>query len=317
MKDFWKETKQEIKKDDRGKRDIMIRPRSIRWRYRDKMILADIEGCGSFVFSPWAETQLCNWLKIPTKYFRQCPGELKKAQVEYWLKNRIELNDIWLLRLKGKTVRAVLSRYYEPFDNKKIIKLWEKLGFAERLDCELAFDDTFFYLRALAASDLVHIDSVYRMLPGVYVRNSEVGRSSFSVGPSIFRSGFSNGLVVGTGLIPLFQQRHMWIKEETIEQNFTEAIIESLEMARETIVEMVKASAIPASEDDLLREMDAMEVPEQLRQTSINLFRETSDNSMLTVIDVVTYAARTLPPHERFKLETEVGWMLESVTRMS
>ena len=113
----WDEIRELIREDDSRKRDILITPKIIRWQVSNNALMVEANGSEQLYVSQWAEAQLCRWLGIPFKYFRECPGELKRMQVDFLIKKRLGYKKKWRLRLRGGTIRAFLSESFQPFDN--------------------------------------------------------------------------------------------------------------------------------------------------------------------------------------------------------
>lgn len=178
MNVHWYQVKRQIKKDDAGKHDIVVDPRSIRWLIPDGKFSLEADGAGPFSLSEWAECQLCGRLGIPVKYFRTCPGKLKKMQVEYLIKHKFEKGKHWRLRLKGNSIRGLVSGVYQPFDNNKVVTAWENIGQCDRFRYESLLDDTSLFLRAIVPNGEDGNDELGGLLTGFYIRNSEVGRSA-------------------------------------------------------------------------------------------------------------------------------------------
>jgi len=310
---LWNQVKKQIKKDDRGKHDIVVDPRSIRWLIPDCKFLLEADGAGPFSLSEWAECQLCARLGIPVKYFRNCPGKLKKMQVEYLIKHRIEKGKRWRLRLKGNTVRGLVSGSYQPFDNSKVAAVWENIGQYDRFKYQSLLDDTSFFLRAIVPNGEDKNDKLGGLLTGFYVRNSEVGRSGISAGPIVYRLVCSNGLVVAQERKALLYKRHIWIDKAAIAEMLNYAVSGAIALSRKTTEAMAEARRTPINIDALVQKLDELELEEQLRQQALDSFISDGDHNVFGMVNALTSTARGLPPHERYELERSAGKILAGV----
>ena len=107
----------------------VVSPRLYRYEYPTGLTL-----------TPWATGQLCQFLGMPTAYFRKCPPELQDTQFNHWIQERQEENrkapkaDRWLLRAKGDTLRGVLTERYVRLDH---LELFSALSPALSADYEV------------------------------------------------------------------------------------------------------------------------------------------------------------------------------------
>lgn len=310
----WTEVRDIINDDDRGKRDKLVSPNKLHWTTSQGELLVSIDGAKPQYLSPWAETDLCNWLGIPVKYFRECPADLKKLQIDWLIKNRLSDKPSWRVRLKDKMVRAFVSEHYQPFDNHKVVSLWEKKGDPKLFDYELMLDDTFFFLRALAKDEAYSHKQLGGIQAGVFIRNSEVGRSALAMGASVYRLICKNGMVEVLEKKPPLYQRHIWIDENELIKRLDDAVFGALELAQHTTRRLKKACRIPSDLNSLIETLDSLKLNERVQQNIIDLFVSEGDNSAFGMVSALTAAARELNPYDRHRLEADAWRLLSSVT---
>jgi hypothetical protein len=310
----WTEVRDIIKNDDKGKRDKLVAPANLLWSASEGTLLVSVDGDKPHHLSPWAETDLCNWLGMPVKYFRECPAELKRLQVEFLINNRLSDKTRWRIRLRNKEIRAFVSEHYQPFDNNKVISLWEKKGDPQLFDYELMLDDTFFFLRALAQDEAYSHKQLGGLQAGVFIRNSEVGRSALAMGASVYRLICKNGMVEVFEKNPPLYQRHIWIDEAELAKRLDEGVFGALELAQHTTRRLREARRIPADLENLVRTLDSLNLHERVQQSVIDLFVSERDNTAFGVVNALTAAARDLNPYERHQLEANAWRLLTSLT---
>lgn len=310
----WTEVRDIIKDDDRGKRDKLVSPTKLHWTTSQGELLVSEEGAKPYSLSSWAETDLCTWLGMPVKYFRECPAELKRLQVEFLIKNRLSDKTMWRVRLRNKEVRAFVSEHYQPFDNHKVVSLWEKKGNPKLFDYELMLDDTFFFLRAMAQDEAYSLKQLGDLQSGVFIRNSEVGRSALAMGASVYRLICKNGMVEVLEKNPPLYQRHIWIDEAELTKRLDEAVSGALELAQHTTRRLKKARRIPADLNSLVDTLDRFKLNERVQQSAIDLFISEGDNSAFGMVNALTAAARDLNPYDRHGLEANAWRLLTTVT---
>jgi hypothetical protein len=311
----WDEVRKIIGKDDRAKHDLLVKPWDIKWEIDRDTLYLQSNDSGTFWLSAHAESQLCNWLGIPVRYFRECDPELKMLQVQHRLSRRMKKDSLWRLRLKGRMVRGILSEHYQPFDNSKIASVWEAAGEPGLFEYQLMLDDSFFFMRALLVEDHTDTSKLGGLIKGFYVRNSEVGTSALAAGASIYRLVCSNGLVEGVYRKNPLHQHHIWINEEAFTAKFRTAVYNSLEIAEWTGRRMADASRLPASLDDLVQSLERLDLEEPLKDTAVDLFLAEHDYTMLGVVNALTATARDIPPRKRFDLEAAAGRVLASIAQ--
>lgn len=310
----WTEVRDLIKDDDRGKRDKLVSPVKLRWTVSQGELLVSVDGVKPHYLSPWAETDLCNWLGIPVKYFRECPAELKRMQVKFLIKNELSDKTKWRVRLRNEMVRAFVSEHYQPFDNHKVVALWEKKGDPKLFDYELMLDDTFFFLRALAQDETFSHKQLGGLQAGVFIRNSEVGRSALAMGASVYRLICKNGMVEVLEKNPSLYQRHIWIDEAELTKRLDEAVSGALELAQHTTRRLKKARRIPSDLNGLVETLDCLKLNERVQRSVIDLFMSEGDNSAFGMVNALTAAARELNPYDRHGLEASAWRLLTTLT---
>lgn len=310
----WAEVRDIINDDDRGKREMLVSASKLHWTTSLGELQVSEDGANSCYLSPWAETDLCNWLGIPVKYFRECPAELKKLQVEFLIKNRLTDKTSWRVRIRDKMVRAFVSEHYQPFDNSKVVALWEKKGDPKLFDYELMLDDTFFFLRALAQDETYSHKQLGGLQSGVFIRNSEVGRSALAMGASVYRLICKNGMVEVLEKNPPLYQRHIWIDEDELTRRLDEAVSGALRLAQQTTGRLKKARRIMADLDSLVGTLNGLKLTDRVQQSVIDLFVSEGDNSAFGLVNALTAAARELNPYDRHQLEANAWRLITTVT---
>lgn len=309
----WKTVRQSVISDDRGKFDLLVTPGLIEWVEDVEDLYLKVNGVGTFMLSEWAESQLCAKLGVPTRYFRRSPGDFKRIQLEYWIRRNFKDDDRWLLRCKGSVIRGVLSDHYQPFDNHRFIELWEGLGISSEFNYHEMLTDVSFHLRAIPKNGRRKNDGLGGLMAGVYIGNSEVGRRGMSVQATVWRLICSNGMI-GAVDSPSFYHRHIWIDELEVARRFKEAVSAALDESRSGLHRMAAATAVPATEEDLLfalGETAAAALDGHGGSFAMNSFRSGGQMNLFGVVNAMTSLARHLPADERYDLERRAGKLLE------
>jgi hypothetical protein len=181
----------------------------------------------------WATAQMCGRLGIPTAYFRRCPAPLQDVQANYWLRqhgmaqngtgrngktNDLENHDeleqngryvkesyatgsaysqssqsLWLMRARENTLRGVLSDRYQKLDNGVFLEQLQPL-LDRRLQVKwFALTDESLHLRLVDPTLSREILKDDRVMVGLHISNSEVGKRAVTVDAMVFRLVCSNG----------------------------------------------------------------------------------------------------------------------------
>lgn len=311
----WSVIERQVKTDDEGKFDILVSPYEIEWIEDAEDIYLKVYGVGTFVFSPWAESQLCSRLGIPVKYFRHSPGDLKRIQLAYWIRRLSGEQDRWLLRCKGSTVRCALSDRYRPFDNHRLLELWKGLGYARKYRYEYNLSDQSFYLRAIPLNGEKRGDGLGGLFAGIYLANSEVGRRGVSVHATVWRQVCSNGLIAPIDATALYK-RHIWDVENAVVREFEGAVGLALRESWNSVKKLAAAKDVSAGTDELMLELSRIEssaLQDIHREAALESFRREGEHNLFGVVNVLTELAQALPPDDRFELEARAGRLLSRV----
>lgn len=148
-----------------------------------------------------AHRQVADKLEIPWRYYdrmRQSHnGQLLSQNVNAWLPAR----ERRLVRIldwdgKGDKIRALLSDHYRIMDNYAMFFLALK-EFKKRdvVVHRADLTETHMYLKAIIPHTREEIRKGDSVIPGIVLRNSEVGASAFRVEPFLLRELCSNGMI--------------------------------------------------------------------------------------------------------------------------
>lgn len=285
----------------------------------------------------WATGQLCQFLGIPTAYFRRCPLSLQDTQANHWLQCLTEeqaqekmgktgkggraagsqRSERWLLRARGETLRGVLTERYTRLDH---LELFEALSPALTRDYEVdwfALTDEAFHLR-------LHDTRVFRealpgdrLMAGVHIANSEVGKRAVTVDALVYRVVCTNGLIRKVGGESLLHQRHISLSRPefrlTVQQAVKEAFVQSAAYLERLAASV--AHPIPNVERTIHKialDWGLTRATEEAVKAAILLERPGQHETLYGLINGLTSVARSMAPDERYALETQAGRLLET-----
>lgn len=332
-----------VREEDDGKWDATV--------FRDqltllngKLLIPEPDAGGNMVEeltpTPWATAQMCGRLGIPTAYFRRCPTDLQDAQFNVWTRHhdRFESNgydrngsnrnghtssnhtgsgnERWLLRVKHDSLRGVLSDRYTRLDNEPFLNCLEPLV-PSRLQVKwFALTGESLHLRLIDPTLAREVLPDDRLMVGLHIANSEVGKRSVTVDAIVWRLVCQNGLVRLVKGKSLLQQRHIFISQSNFKRDLERAMGEALTTAAGLLEKM--AQSTNEHLDDVETLIEKIGERHQLSES----FQERMKNALLLehrgqqetlygLTNALTQAAQTLPPDDRYGLEVMAGEMME------
>jgi hypothetical protein len=324
------EVQERLHADDEGKWDLLLEREEMRMqegRLRFPRLYRADHPTG-LALTRWAQTQLCQRLSIPTAYYRRCPLRLQDDQVNYWLHQETEATanerveqaqekpERWLLRAKEDTLRGILSERYAKMNNADVFQSLEPLV-KERYEVAwLALTEESWHLRLVDPGMAREVLPGDRLVAGLHIANSEVGKRSVTVDALVYRLVCSNGLVRLVKGRSLLHQRHVGITPARLEMAIARAIKEAIVQGTGFMERMLWATREPIP--DVEKAVETMGETWGLSETvqaqvTTALLRETrsQQETLYGLVNAFTNVAQTLLPDERYTLEALAGHLLE------
>ena len=323
------ELQQRIQQDDKGKWDLTV-PRDRLALSHGRLVLPEEhldEHPELLALSPWATAQACQRLGIPGPYFARCSAPLQDAQFNHWAwrtgdepdeerDGRTGTPRPWLLRCQGEGVRAVLSDRYAPLDNADLLGTLVPL-LEDRFEVRgLSLSPESLHLRLVDPRLCREVLPNDRLMVGVHVANSEVGKRAVTVDALVWRLVCLNGMVRLVQGKSLLRQRHIsWDRPrfaDALRVAVSEAVtagaglIDRLQAStREPVPDVegvVRAIARQASltrsvQERVLQALSATVPPQQDR--------------VYGLVQALTFTAQSLSPDDRYDLEVVAGRLLD------
>lgn len=304
-----------VQEDDIGKWDAQVHPEKLYYSHGQLCWT----GSPPVVPTDWAEGQLCHKLGIPLPYFRKCPDVLRSEQVAHWMfqeaKRRPGPEGEWRLRCRGGSLRATLSGRFVPFDNRALIEAAVECEMAGlKVDVAMLADESF-HLRLLAPNRGRNVLPDDRLVAGIHIANSEVGRRSVTLDALVYRLVCGNGLVRLVKGRSLLKRRHISRWHSPVGE-LAAAVREAMEIAAASIDRLEAATEIhvPDMPSFLRKAVEAAGLPEKVAGDAAEAVlaeRSAMHETLFGAINGLTNAAQRLPPDERYELEVAAGKLLE------
>jgi hypothetical protein len=228
---------------------------------------------------------------------------------------------LWLMRAKENTLRGVLSDRYQKLDNSAFIEHVQPL-LDSRLQVKwFALTDESLHLRLVDPTLSREILKDDRVMVGLHISNSEVGKRAVTVDAMVFRLVCSNGLIRLIRGKSLLHQRHIAVSSYQLKLSLEKAMGEALTTAAGLLERMAQSTEEHVD--------DVESAIEQVRDTwhLSDAFGERVKGALLQeppsqhetlfgLTNAFTQAAQSLAPDERYGVEVLSGKLLEHGSRV-
>ena len=328
--------RQQVREEDDGKWDATV--------FRDQLTLLNgkllipetvaSQEVEELTPTTWATAQMCGRLGIPTAYFRRCPLDLQDAQFNVWARQHDTFetngfddrnssstrngsgNERWLLRAKHDSLRGVLSDRYTRLDNEPFLNYLEPLV-PSRLQVKwFALTGESLHLRLIDPTLAREVLPDDRIMVGLHIANSEVGKRSVTVDAIVWRLVCQNGLVRLVKGKSLLQQRHIFISQSNFKRDLERAMGEALTTAAGLLEKLAQSTTEHLDDVETLIEKigerhSLSEAFQERIKNALLLENRGQQETLYGLTNALTQAAQTLPPDERYGLEVLAGEVME------
>ena len=191
-----------------------------------KLHLIGRDGENEMGLTPYAFSQLCTKLGIPTQYMKKCIeagfSPLVMNNVNNWLDNFGHKK--LLIRKSGDVVRGILSDKYSVCDTPEILSAIEQSGMLENMDLKgYVINPSRFHARFVGDKMKVVGEDLFA---GIQIDSSDVGRSKLDIKFLIYKQVCTNGLILPQSAGSIYEQKHIGISSEkmveTLHDSFKE-----------------------------------------------------------------------------------------------
>ena len=322
------ELHRQIERDDQHKWDLTV-PRDRLALANGRLILPE-EYAGeypeSLTLSPWATAQVCQRLGIPAPYFLRCSLPLRDAQFNHWAWSQDQEPDEdspkpgsprpWLLRGQGEGVRAVLSDRYAPLDNADLLGTLVPLLEGRFEVRGIALSDESLHLRLVDPRLAREVLPNDRLLAGVHVANSEIGRRSVTVDALVWRLVCLNGLVSLVKGRSLLRQRHISWDRPRFADALRTAVSEAATAGAGLIDRLHAATREPVPDVEgvvraIARQASLTQAVQEKVLAALRATPPPQQERVYGLVQALTFTAQSLPPDDRYDLEVTAGRLLD------
>lgn len=248
--------------------------------------------------------QLLAKIDLPKRTFFRYPPSIQNILVNYPIQNEKGLDKDVLLRIiDGNSVRAMMGKVYNPFDNTELIRaVIPFCPVGSKLTCAYN-DELTMHLSIIFPNTRTEVRVGDIIESGIYIRNSEVGISSVTIASYTYRLICSNGAITGGDDGGFFRFRHTG--DSNVLREAAKASIESTYLQTTKITEMIKQSvniAIAQPLDELEKLCSTNNLSQDDYKKMMQNFFAEPDPTLYGVFNAVTATARDKDGEESYEL---------------
>ncbi|MDQ0418740.1 hypothetical protein J2Z48_002944 [Croceifilum oryzae] len=317
-----------LENESTRKEDLIIPARNLMFHEDGFIYDRSSNKIDGYVLNEWATGQFAQKTNIPSKYFRQCPPELKAVNANHWIKE-LSSDEDWMLRTMRSrdgspgVVRGIMSDKYVPFDDIEILNILDDVLAKFNKDYEIEMwnrGDTGCHLRVTFPDLTTSVGKLTNGAPdihrvGFHMMNSEVGKSSIRITPMVYRMICTNGLMGWDTNGDVFQQRHIYLNHDEISNRVTGAIGKALKLGDNMINDLLKAKETEI--ENPYDVIDQIAKDNKYSQKLTGIIHESFDrergNTAFHVVQALTLASQTLNADSRTEMERKASQVLNKL----
>jgi hypothetical protein len=264
-----------------------------------------------------AENHVATRAGVPSSFFRKCSSDLKLRIIAEHGSNLKGKDALVRIDHKGE-VRALLSSGYGITDNATILDATIAL-MAQRNGATAAYlnmSDSLMHGRVLFPNEEQVLGNGDRLIPGVQVRNSEVGYSSFAWELALFRVSCWNGIIFPAGgeisEAAALKLRHTGKASAAVFARLDEAMAEIIASAPKLGSRVTKATSFPVAdgEEYVRNAAGRYGIPKFAIPAILEAALESQAATAWDYINAITAVAQGQGLDQRIAIERAAGKML-------
>jgi hypothetical protein len=305
----WKSISEKIVQDDQNKWDRQVSGKELVVTAAGALrVLNGQAEAPGVTLSETATAQLCQKLEIPVRYYRRLPADMQAAVANYDLKRVNEKS--FLLRGKGKWVRAFLSAEYVAYNNAEVAETVQSLLGKGALSIKsFVLEETHMFLK-IVSEEIWDVESGLKA--GIMIGNSEVGMGSVSVEPFVFRKPCTNDLIVSQE--KSFRHAHIHLTAFELTRRMAEAVSQGFQVASSVLDAFLKTREVKVVDPvEVIRQIaENRKLSQKLTDDVVSSYLVEPEANWFGVINAFTNAAQRMAPLQRIEMERFAGTLLEA-----
>lgn len=285
----------------------------------DKHLRLETKWGENIGLSPYAFSQLCTKLGVPTLYMKKCIETgfvpLVQDNINEWL----HYNDTrkLLIRKYGDVARGILSSRYSICDTPDILSVIADSGILKDMEMQsYLINPSRFHARFIGADMKVVGEDLFA---GIQIDSSDVGRSKLDIKFFVFKQVCTNGLILPQAAGTIYTQKHIGISTE----DMTKALHDSFNVFGNQVQDATKfitsaqSMRIVDLEDYRSRIRAGAKIGEDSIDEIFNITLNNYDSSVWGLVNAITEVSQKYTLEHRLLMERYAGVLLMQSGRVA
>lgn len=272
---------------------------------------------GDIGITPYAFSQLCTKLGIPTQYMKRCIevgySSLVVESINEWL--YYYGHKKLLIRKYDEVARGILSNKYSVCDTPEILSSISESGILSDMDLKsYVINPSRFHARFVGEKMNVAGEDLFA---GIQIDSSDVGRSKLDIKFLIYKQVCTNGLILPKEAGTIYEQKHIGISSEKMVESLKESFNNfSLQVSNASSL-IEKAKEIPIRDVDHV--LGQIKIGAKIGEDTANdVFTVASEHYSMTawgIVNALTEVSQNYTLEHRIGMERYAGVLLTNLLK--
>ena len=283
----------------------------------NKLHIVGKNGDNEVGLTPYAFSQLCTKLGIPTQYMKKCIEAgftpLVMDNINNWLDNFGHKK--LLIRKYGDVVRGILSDKYSICDTPEILSAIEQSGILGSMDLKsYVINPSRFHARFVGDKMKVVGEDLFA---GIQIDSSDVGRSKLDIKFLVYKQVCTNGLVLPKEAGTVYEQKHIGIESakmvDTLKESFNNFSLKVNDAT--SLIDRARDVKIRDTESIFGMVKNGTKVGEDAVKDIFTVASEHYDMSVWGIVNAITEVSQKYTLEHRIVMERYAGVLLTHFTK--
>ena len=267
--------------------------------------------------TPYAFSQLCTKLGVPTQYMKKCIevgfSPLVIDNINSWLDyfGHKKL----LIRKYGEVSRGILSDKYSICDTPEILSVISQSGILKNMDLNsYVINPSRFHARFVGDKMKIVGEDLFA---GIQIDSSDVGRSKLDIKFLVYKQICTNGLVLPKEAGTVYEQKHIGIDPTKMVGTLKESFNSFSTKVTDAISFIEKAKDIRIKDTDSIIHMikNGTKVGDEAVNDIFDVASEHYDMSVWGIVNAITEVSQKYTLEHRIIMERYAGGLLTHLTK--
>ena len=267
--------------------------------------------------TPYAFSQLCTKLGVPTQYMKKCIevgfSPLVIDNINSWLDyfGHKKL----LIRKYGEVSRGILSDKYSICDTPEILSVISQSGILKNMDLNsYVINPSRFHARFVGDKMKIVGEDLFA---GIQIDSSDVGRSKLDIKFLVYKQICTNGLVLPKEAGTVYEQKHIGIDPTKMVGTLKESFNSFSTKVTDAISFIEKAKDIRIKDTDSIIHMikNGTKVGDEAVNDIFDVASEHYDMSVWGIVNAITEVSQKYTLEHRIIMERYAGVLLTHLTK--